>query len=325
MTEQPPITFSRATGRLDDASTKERLAAFVMQAGAKASALVARRGFSIGCRVLSKALDQRDIVVLLGEDALFAFPFGDGYWGLLFDRSFIYEPELEQFLRGIADVDYTFIDCGANFGYWSVLVTSRPFGSHSALAIEASRDNAAKLARNAKINGERFKVLHRAIGATTGGQALLSGRNHSAFSIAGDAGGAHGERVDIMALDSLLDLGHVAPDRRLVVKLDLEGVEIDAMKGGKRLLHGDVIVVCEEHGSDRNHTVSRYILGETPHRLFMRDPQTTRFVPVTELSMLDRLKVAPSIGYNVFASASPFWQDRIMSASPLAPERARTT
>src|SRR3989442_10734459 len=25
--------------------------------------------------------------------------------------------------------DYTFIDCGANFGYWSVLVTSRPFGS----------------------------------------------------------------------------------------------------------------------------------------------------------------------------------------------------
>src|SRR6266851_785097 len=69
MTEPPPITFSRATGRLDDASTKERLAAFVMQAGAKASALVARRGFSIGCRVLSKALDQRDIVVLLGEDA----------------------------------------------------------------------------------------------------------------------------------------------------------------------------------------------------------------------------------------------------------------
>ncbi len=315
MTEQPPITFSRATGRLDGAGTKERLAAFVMQVGAKASALVARRGFSIGCRVLSRALDERDIVVLLGEDALFAFPFGDGYWGLLFDRSFVYEPELEQFLRGIADVDYTFIDCGANFGYWSVLVTSRPFGSHSALAIEASRENVTKLAKNAQINGDRFKVLHRAIGASTGGQALLSGRNHAAFSIAGDASGRHGEKVDITTLDSLLDEEHVAPDRRLVIKLDLEGLEIDAMKGGKRLLHRDAIIVCEEHGSDRNHTVSRYILDETPHRLFMRDPRTARYVPVIELSMLDRLKVAPSIGYNVFASTSSFWQDRIMSAS----------
>jgi FkbM family methyltransferase len=316
MTEQPPIIFSRATGRLDGARTQERLAAFVMQVGAKASAVVARRGFSIGCRMLSRALDERDIVVLLGDDARFAFPFGDGYWGLLLDRSFVYEPELEQFLRSIADVDYTFIDCGANFGYWSVLVTSRPFGSHSSLAIEASRENVAKLAKNAQINGDRFKVLHCAIGASTGGQAWLSGRNHSAFSIAGDAGGGHGEKVDVTALDSVLDENRVAPGRRLVIKLDLEGAEIDAVKGGERLLQRDVMVVCEEHGSDRNHTVSRYILDETPLRLFMRDARTTRFAPVTELSMLEDLKGAPSIGYNVFASASPFWQDRIMSAGP---------
>ena len=94
------------------------------------------------------------------------FPFGDGYWSLLLDRGFVYEGEIERFLRSVADVDYGFIDGGANFGFWSVLVSSRPFGSHPVIAIEASSANAAKLARNAELNGGRFKVLHRAIGST---------------------------------------------------------------------------------------------------------------------------------------------------------------
>jgi len=32
---------------------------------------------------------------------------------------------------------------------------------------------------------------------------------------------------------------------------------------------------------------------------------------VTELSILDRIKVSTHVGYNVFGTASAFWQDRI--------------
>jgi len=32
---------------------------------------------------------------------------------------------------------------------------------------------------------------------------------------------------------------------------------------------------------------------------------------VTELSILDRIKVSSHVGYNVFGTASAFWQDRI--------------
>ena len=81
----------------------------------------------------------------------------------------------------MADVDYCFVDGGANFGFWSVLVSSRPFGSHPVIAIEASSANAAKLERNAELNGGRFKVLHRAIGSTTGNQVWLSGAKHEAL------------------------------------------------------------------------------------------------------------------------------------------------
>ena len=56
-----------------------------------------------------------------------------------------YEDELELLFQDSADVDYTLLDCGANYGYWSVLVSSAPFGSHKAIAIEPSSQNFAKL------------------------------------------------------------------------------------------------------------------------------------------------------------------------------------
>jgi FkbM family methyltransferase len=283
---------------------------FLLQAGAAASAPIGHRGFSIGSRLVSSMIERRDIVLALNENARFSFPLGDGYWSPLLDQSFIYEPEIERFLTAIADVDYAFIDGGANFGYWSVLVSSRPYGSHSVIAIEASAANAARLSHNAELNGGRFTVLHRAIGAATGGHARLGGRKHEARRV----GDGAGESVEMMALDSLIDQGLLVRGRRLIVKLDVEGLEIDAIKGGRHLLEGDTILIVEEHGADRAHSVSNYLLSATPCRLFVLDPASWRYEPLTELSVLDRIKTNRAIGYNVFATASPYWEGRIRSA-----------
>ena len=167
-------------------------------------------------------------------------------------------------------VDYTLIDCGANYGYWSVLVSSAPLGSHKAIAIEPSSQNFAKLRNNAEINGNRFELMKCAIGAARG-TARLSGTKHEAFSIAGDPGSG-GEEVPVIALDNLLDDGKVSAGGKYLIKLDVEGVEIDAIKGGTRLLQGDSVILCEEHGNDPRHTVSRYILEQTPLKLIVYDP-----------------------------------------------------
>ncbi len=58
--------------------------------------------------------------------------------------------------------------------------------------------------------------------------------------------------------------------------------------------------MCEEHGNDPHHTVSRFILDQTPLKLIVHDPATNRFETVTELSILDRIKVSTHVGYNVF-------------------------
>jgi FkbM family methyltransferase len=308
---QPPIQFDRSSGVLEGVNPWERAAALALVAGSKVSSLFYHRGYNRCANLLRKALPERDIAVKLNDDAIFAFPYGDGYWSKLLNRSFKYEDELELLFRDSADVDYTLLDCGANYGYWSVLVSSRPFGSRKAIAVEPSSQNFARLANNAKINGNRFEVMQSAIGAVRG-TATLSGTKHEAFSIAGDAASG-GEVVSVLALDNLLDDGKLSQNGKYLIKLDVEGVEIEAIKGGARLLQCDSVILCEEHGNDPAHTVSRYILDHTPLKLIVHDPRTGRFETVTELSILDRIKVASNVGYNVFGTSSAFWENRIHS------------
>jgi FkbM family methyltransferase len=309
---QPVLAFDRRTGALDGATAAERLAALAFQAGARISSAWSYRGFGAGCKAVRSILHERDIIVRLDDDALFSFPYGDGYWSLLLDRNYRYEADLELFFRGVADADYILIDCGANYGYWSVLVTSKPFGAHRSIAIEPSSRTFAKLAANAKINGNRFKPMQRAIGAKAG-TANLTGSKHEKLSIAGPAG--HGEEVAVIALDDLVEQTVITALGRYVIKLDVEGVEVEALNGATRLLQSDCIVICEEHGNDRNHTISRHILSTTDQKLFCYDPDTGHFERLRDVSALDRIKKARNIGYNVFATKSPFWEQRLRSLS----------
>ena len=304
----PPIHFDRASGALEGANLWERTAALALATGSKISSHFSHRGYNRCANLLRKALPERDIAIKLNADAVFEFPYGDGYWSKLLNRSYHYEDELELLFRHSAGIDYTLLDCGANYGYWSVLVTSGPFGSHRAIAIEPSSENFSKLANNARVNDNRFELMKCAIGATKG-TARLSGTKHEAFSIAGGANG--GEEVPVIALDDLIDDGQISADGKYLIKLDVEGVEVDAIRGGPRLLQGDSVVICEEHGNDPGHTVSRFILEQTPLSLIVYDPQSNRMETVTELSILDRIKVSSHVGYNVFGTASAFWQNRI--------------
>src|SRR5665213_364178 len=316
-----PIRFDRSTGVLEGVNAWERLAAFAFSSGSKVSSTFSYRGYNSCANLLRRTLPERYIAIKLNPDATFEFPYGDGYWSKLLNRSYSYEDELELLFRDSVGVDYTLIDCGANFGYWSVLISSAPYGSHKAIAIEPSSQNFAKLKNNAEINASRFEAIKCAIGASKG-TARLSGTKHEAFSIVGDAGDG-GEDVPVVALDDLLADGKISANRKYLIKLDVEGVEIEAIKGGARLLQGDIILLCEEHGNDRNHTVSRYILEQTPLKLIVYDPRSQRLETVTELSILDRIKISSHVGYNVFGTASAFWQDRINALNANVARRAQ--
>ncbi len=317
---QPPIIFDRTTGVMTGANPWERTIGLALTAGSKVGAYIYHRGYNTAANLLKKLLPERDINVMLNPDAAFSFPYGDGYWSKLLNRTFLYEDELELLLLDSKDIGYTLIDCGANYGYWSVMASSKRFGAHKAIAIEPSSLNYPRLAHNAKINGNRFEPINAAIGSARG-KARLSGTKHEQFSIAG-APEAGGEEVDVIALDNLIDDGKVAATGKYLIKLDVEGVEIEAMKGGQRLAQTDSVFVCEEHGNDPTHAVTRYIVEQTPMKAIIHDPVADRFEPVNDIAILDRIKTMSHVGYNVFGTSSAFWEERIYGLNSGAARRA---
>src|ERR1700688_2619819 len=90
----PPIQFDRTTGVLEGANAWERLAALALSSGSKVASTFSHRGYDRCANVLRKALPARDIAIKLNPDATFEFPYGDGYWSKLLDRSFCYENAL---------------------------------------------------------------------------------------------------------------------------------------------------------------------------------------------------------------------------------------
>lgn len=309
-----PLAFDRGSGMLTGAGVLDRVAVMALQAGSVLTRPYGHRGYRLGCKAVANLVAERDIVVRLNGDADFAFPFCDGYWSRMLNRAYDYEEEIEAFLRSVSDVRYSFVDCGANFGYWSVLASSLPFGGQATLAIEASPENANRLARNARLNGNRFRWLNAAVGQKPGGFARITGARHEAFGTLALAANEP-EAVPIVSLDGLATDGLVDAVLPLVIKLDVEGVEIEALAGAEGMLQRDCVVICEEHGLDRTHGITRHLIDAFALRVFVFDPKLCRFMRLDGVKRLDRIKKHAWVGYNVFATSSALWEKRLLAAT----------
>ncbi len=129
--------------------------------------------------------DRRRVTVELAPGTKFSFDLDDPYWNRLVSPRYHYEPELEQQLLVWRNQRWLFLDCGANYGYWSVLVSSSEFGGQDAVAVEASSTNFERLVVNRRLNGNRFVAKRAAVAATAGVVHSIempqSGVSHSAL------------------------------------------------------------------------------------------------------------------------------------------------
>jgi FkbM family methyltransferase len=243
---------------------------------------------------------RREVVVRLNEDSRFAFDLGDPYWARLLAYGFVYEPEVDRVLRAFADLPYTFVDAGANLGYWSILAGSLEYGAHRSLAIEAASETYGLLLGNRSLNDDRFECVHGAVADRPGMEVTFAISAHHAGSGIADSGEIRrvrgSETVSTVTLDEVVAT-HGAASEPLVVKLDVEGAEVAALRGAQTLLESDALVLYEDHGKDPEARVSATAI-ELGWTVFV--PDGRGFVPAG-LEAIRRFKRRPNVGYNLVA------------------------
>ena len=129
-----------------------------------------------------------------------------------------------------------FIDAGAHVG--AISLSAASLADNPVLAIEPAPDNLRQLAAGiaASSMGQRVTVVPAALGAVSGRSRLRLTRGSMGYRMAaGDASDAAID-VDVFCLDDLLARFPQHDQRRVVLKIDVEGQEAEVLEGAHKLL-----------------------------------------------------------------------------------------
>lgn len=241
--------------------------------------------------------------VLLPSGLRFSIDPGDPYWNRLISPRHHYEPELDWLLDRLRRHDYCFIDCGANFGYWSCHAASGIYGGKAVYAIEPLQENFNLLEQHLAANDLAAHCYHNALCEHSGKSVSLykPGGNASVSIVSTRPDSPHQEQVESLTLDSLMADLPPAPTE-IVIKLDVEEAEIPTLKGAEALLKRQPLIVYEDHGQDDTSRVSEFILRELDYAVYyVEEDGTTQ--AVQDMTAVRRIKQRKDKGYNFFAFA----------------------
>ncbi len=177
-------------------------------------------------------------------------PWGAQAFGVLTGA---HEPMVHEALRRTLAPGAAFLDVGANIGAISLVAATLVGREGSVVSVDPQPECVAALRANAALNGYgHMTVVHAAAAARSGEAELLVVVDSLWTRLA--SVGEHGlerrrETVRTVALDDLVASGEAPPPD--VVKIDVEGAELDVLAGMRGLLAGcRPVVICEMHGKN---------------------------------------------------------------------------
>lgn len=157
----------------------------------------------------------------------------------------VYEYALSKRIANLARTARSFVDVGANMGYFSLLWTAAS-SEHRVVAFEASERNVRLLAANMAANSldPRVRVVPKAVSDSAGTVSFDAGPDGQTGWGGIAAGG--GATVPSVRLDEEL-----SGERIDVLKIDVEGADALVIRGCEKLLAARRIghLFFEEHAS----------------------------------------------------------------------------
>jgi FkbM family methyltransferase len=154
------------------------------------------------------------------------------------------DPNEFFFLSEILNAGMTALDVGANEGLYTLFFRRRVGLQGLVIAVEPSKRERARLERNLSLNGfSDVRIVAAALSDRSGSAQLHvaeddhAGHNTLGGFAAGWVKSARDEAVPLVTLDALVEAQGI---RRIdVIKLDIEGAELAALRGAVALLKRD--------------------------------------------------------------------------------------
>ncbi|MDF1501030.1 MAG: FkbM family methyltransferase [Anaerolineales bacterium] len=147
------------------------------------------------------------------------------------------------------------LDIGAHVGYYTLLASRLVGPDGNVFAFEPLPRNATYIERHIRINRlENVTLSQLAISDRTGTAHFGGGVSSSTgrIDMTGDL------EVDTASLDDLLQTGKIAPPN--VLKIDVEGAEMDVLAGGQETIRsGRPVIFLATHGADQHGVCLKFL------------------------------------------------------------------
>lgn len=177
----------------------------------------------------------------------------------------LHEPEVQDVLAEVLRPGGTCWDVGAHVGFFTALA-SRVVGPRGRVhAFEPMPESIARLEWTIAANELDNVELHAAAVGAEDGEALLFGQGSTLMaSLDHSRATEQAFRVRCLTIDSLAaEFG--VPD---VIKVDVEGMELELLRGGAAtFVEGRTTVVAELASSDREQAALKLLRGYTARRV----------------------------------------------------------
>ena len=161
------------------------------------------------------------------------------------------EPGIFTALADLLEPGDVFIDAGANIGVYTVLASQLVGPSGRVISIEMMPDTATRLEEHVLINRlTNVSIVRKALSDIAGQTVMASVEigKHGRASIAGRSGGLlHTVPVSTTTLDDVVN----GIDLVRLMKMDIEGVELAALRGSRSLLRRLNHLIYESWGESK--------------------------------------------------------------------------
>jgi FkbM family methyltransferase len=151
----------------------------------------------------------------------------------------------------------TFIDIGANIGFFAIIIAKAGL-AQNVVAFEPDKRNISRLIENVSLNAlsDQIKIHQLAVSATGGELSFLPGPENSTGQSMISRDGDNTIPVEAIAIDRFLPM----TGQKLGIKIDVEGHELDVLKGMSRTLQDNNCVLQIEIYKSNLRLVTDFLL-----------------------------------------------------------------